>query len=137
MTAIAKDYKDYKKIVDAKKTVEAMLKEYPYAKRALEAGLFPRLVPLYEELPGGGSWRGSTTERSAIMRVEKETLCQTVEFALEYLPPKERAIIVFFYLSDDREPVKTYCDQNYMTERHFYRLKTQALYRMAEALKLI
>lgn len=120
-----------------KRTIEMMLREYPYAKRALEAGLFPRLVPLYEEVSGGGSAQGSTTERSALLRVEKENLCRAVETALDVLLDNERKIIDFFYFTEDRFPVYRFCQDNFLSERTFYRMKAAALEKMARVLGLI
>lgn len=132
-----------------RKRVEKILREYPILKKSLEieeqlereglGDMFPSLTSVYGEGIGGYSEYRSDTERYGILRAAKKSRIQAVERGLQALNLDERYLIEERYLNVKRHLVTdiTIYEDLGWSRRQYYRVKEQALKKLATVLNLV
>ncbi|WP_339216245.1 ArpU family phage packaging/lysis transcriptional regulator [Solibacillus sp. FSL W8-0372] len=130
--------------LDGKATQEAIereLRQYRTYQLTTPEELLPTITPRYTlEMPSFGGGVHSKVESSAINNVEH--YCQAERFFARFnrgfykLSKKERQLIVMSYLEE--VPMINYqiAQELCVSERTFYRIKAQALYTLAIALRV-
>ena len=118
------------------KAVEKELRQFRTYKLTTPDDLLPTITPKYTlELPASTGTVNSKTENAAIRNVdnerEAEKFFKKMDYALRKLTLKEHEIITKGYLED--LPYYNYeiARQLNVAERTFYRMKSQALYKLA------
>lgn len=115
--------------LDYRRDVEAMLKKYPSYKRSMN--LLPACVPNYEErVQGGEKEYVSSTEKYAIIRLERRALVEDVELALSFLSPKEKNLIRLTYFEEDKPLINIVWQQLYLSKSTYYRQRDMILDKM-------
>lgn len=99
---------------------------------------YPSCTPVYEERVGQVySEFHSSTEKYALRKTEKQLQVQRIDNALQVLSEKERKLIEARYF-DPNEPVDGWIyDQLGWSQASYYRVKRQAIYKLALALNMI
>jgi ArpU family phage transcriptional regulator len=119
------------------KEVERILYRYPAFVAAVEIGLFPTLTANYGEGGGGASGISNPTEKYGVMRADKQLRVKQIDRALEAITYKECELIRLKYF-DPSQPtdLQVYTDLE-IGSTHYYKLKEQALQKIATALNII
>jgi ArpU family phage transcriptional regulator len=124
-----------------KKKLERELYAYPALLAALEnaesAGdMLPPLVASYSGMPGGGGI-SNPTEKYAIMRAEKAVRVKQIDRGLLGCTYIERDIIKLKYFDPSTPKDREVYSQLALGNTNYYKLKEQALRKMAIALNMI
>ncbi|MBS7531840.1 hypothetical protein IC619_015310 [Hazenella sp. IB182353] len=127
---------------DYRKQVEAMLKAYPWVKQTIQESneeLYPSCVPIYEEMFGHGEKEyASSTEKYGIKRAKKYERIKELEDALKTLNFHERMVITETYFkNNDNQTAITISEQLGLAERTYFRIKKEAILKIAGTLELI
>lgn len=129
---------DILKSIDAKATQEAIekeLRQYRTYQLTTPEELLPTITPKYTlEMPSFGGCIHSKVEYAAIKNVEHfkeaDKFFKKFNYGFYKLTKKERQVIVKAFLEE--VPMFNY----QISERTFYRMKSQALYKLALALRV-
>ena len=132
------------KSIDGKATqqaIEKVLRQYRTYQLTTPEELLPTITPKYTlEMPSFGGTVNSKVENAAIKNVEHykqaEKFFERFNRGFYKLTRKERQIIIKAFL--DEVPMFNYQIANELnvSERTFYRMKAQALYKLALALRV-
>jgi ArpU family phage transcriptional regulator len=124
-----------------KKLVERILREYPILKKSIdevEPYLYPSCTTIYEERIGH-AYREytSSTEKYGIRKAEKKIQVAQIEKALEVLSSDELKLVEarYFYINVLSDSLVY--DRLGWSKRNYYRIKSQAICKIALALNLI
>lgn len=132
-----------------RKRVEKILLEYPILKESMEieqrlereglGDLLPSLTSAYGERIGGYSEYRSDTEKFGIMRANKWARIKVIESALQVLNLDERYLIEERYFDTERQLVTdiTVYESLGWSPRHYYRVKNQAMRKLAMVLNVV
>jgi ArpU family phage transcriptional regulator len=121
-----------------RKQVEDVLRKYPLYKQALRFRLFPSLTMDYsvERVDGGESEYQSSTEKYGIIRIEYRELVEQVEMVLSLLSDDERNLIKETYFKIDSPPIDIIYERLCISRRSYFRIKQQALIKIATMLRI-
>ena len=132
------------KSIDGKATqqaIEKVLRQYRTYQLTTPEDLLPTITPKYTlEMPSFGGTVNSKVENAAIKNVEHykqaEKFFERFNRGFYKLTRKERQIIIKAFL--DEVPMFNYqiASELNVSERTFYRMKAQALYKLALALRV-
>ncbi|MED3876194.1 ArpU family phage packaging/lysis transcriptional regulator [Lysinibacillus capsici] len=135
---------DILKSINAKATQEAIereLRQYRTYQLTTPEDLLPNITPKYTlEMPSFGGGVHSKVEGAAIKNVEHykeaEKFYKKFYYGFYKLTKKERQVIVKAFLEE--VPMFNYqiAKELHVSERTFYRMKSQALYKLALALRV-
>lgn len=129
--------KKYKK-PDYWRQVERLLRDYPILKLAIEEDQIPSCTPIYEEKTSPEySEYNSVTEKYAIRMAEKRIKVNKIEKALKVLTSDERKIIEMRYFSMNQPTDYTVCIELNWSKRTYYRVKKDAIRKLALFLNII
>lgn len=131
-----------------RKKVESILQEYPILKESVElekqlereglGDLLPSLTSTYGERVGGYSEYRSDTEKFGIIRANKRTRIKVIETALQVLNLDERYLIEERYLKTKQMITDaTVYESLGWSQRHYYRVKDQAMKKLAIVLNVV
>lgn len=129
-----------------KRKLERELYSYPALlaaqenEKELEAhglgNLFPTMVAQYSGMPSAGGV-SNPTEKYALMRAEKSLKVNQIERGLKALTFVERELIIFKYFDPSQPKDYQVYEQLKASSTNYYKLKEQALRKMAIALNMI
>ena len=132
------------KSIDGKATqqaIEKVLRQYRTYQLTTPEDLLPTITPKYTlEMPSFGETVNSKVENAAIKNVEHykqaEKFFESFNRGLYKLTRKERQIIIKAFLEE--VPIFNYqiASELNVSERTFYRMKAQALYKLALAIRV-
>lgn len=135
---------DMLKSIDGKatqKAIEKVLRQYRTYQLTTPEDLLPTITPKYTlEMPSFGGGVNSKVENAAIKNVElykqAEKFFERFNRGFYKLTKRERQIIIMAFLEEI--PMFNYQVANELnvSERTFYRMKSQALYKLALALRV-
>jgi ArpU family phage transcriptional regulator len=129
--------KRYKK-PDYRKKVERMLREYPILKLAIEEEQIPSCTPLYEERTSSAySEYNSMTEKYAVRMADKKLQVKKLEKALQVLNLDERELVKTRYFDLAVLTDEAICEKLGWSKRSYYRIKRNALNKIALAMNLL
>lgn len=144
--AVKEEPKRYRK-PSYRRRVERLLSQYPILKAAIEieqhyeemgAGYYPSCTSSYEErMSGGKSEYQSTTEKYGIQRAYKHLQIERIDRALMSLKLDERLLIEKRYLEEIKTTDINVYTQFGWSERQYYRIKDQAMLKLAMVLNLM
>lgn len=129
-------------VKETQKSIEKVLRQYRTYQLTAPEEMLPSLTPKYTlELPASTGMVNSKTENAALKNAEFQK--QATKFferfnrAYRKLSYKEREIIAKACL--DEEPKFNYeiADELNLSERTFYRIKSQAMYKLALAMHVV
>lgn len=145
MGAVA-EAREYRK-PSYRRKVERILSQYPLLKAAIEieekyedigAGYYPSCISSYEERASGGKREyQSTTEKYGINRANKYIQIKRIERALMSLKLDERLLIEKRFLEETKNTDINVYSQFGWSERQYYRIKDQAMLKLAIALGVL
>ena len=125
-----------------KKAVERVLEKYRIYKLQVSLNRLPTITADYSFMPR--SYTGTTSDSTADAAIanidyerERIQFLNRIHTAVNRLTPRERAIIIQAYLLD--EPMydyEIYTELN-VSERHFYRMKSNMLYKLGHILSIV
>ena len=98
--------------------------------------LFPSMVASYSDMPGGGGI-SNPTEKWALKRAEKDVKINQIQRGLKALTYLERDLIELKYFSPEQYPDHTVLEKINLGRTNYYKVKEQALNKMAIALNMI
>jgi ArpU family phage transcriptional regulator len=132
--------KEWRGIVNKRK-LERELYAYPALLAAIEnaesmGDMLPSLVASYSDMPGGGGI-SNPTEKYAVMRAEKAIRVKQIDRGLLGCTFIERDIIKLKYFDPGVPRDKDVYMQLALGNTNYYKLKEQALRKMAIALNMI
>ncbi|AUS07413.1 hypothetical protein C1X05_00095 [Laceyella sacchari] len=121
-----------------RKQVERILRDYPILKLAIEEEQLPSYIPVYQEKTSPlYSEYNSMTEKYAIRLADKKLQIMRIERALQALNSEERMIIEMRYFDLSRPTDNMVCIKLEWNKRTYYRLKNEALRKLALTLNII
>ncbi|MDQ0418478.1 ArpU family phage transcriptional regulator [Croceifilum oryzae] len=123
-----------------RKEVERRLRKYPILKVAVEdlKYQYPSCTSHYgEPMHGGQKEYISSTEKYAVQRAEKEMELKRIEQALKILNEDERQLVEERYFTRMRKNDEIVCDRIGWSKRSYYRVKKEAIDKVAYTLNLI
>ena len=123
-----------------KKKVESILEQYRIYLLQVSINKLPSITAKYTLVPASSNQITSSTENAAIANVdyeiERNRFIDMVIRAVNRLSNEERRLIILRYFGEDeRFDYIVYNEMN-MSERHYYRLKANALNKLAFALQV-
>ncbi|SFJ82853.1 ArpU family phage packaging/lysis transcriptional regulator [Thermoflavimicrobium dichotomicum] len=129
--------KKYRK-PDYRRKVERLLRQYPLLKVAVEQleKEYPSCIPMYELERVQGGDLSNSTQSYATRRAEKKILLERIEKALEVLNLDERFLIEEKYFDLNCPPDDIICHRLGWSQRTYYRIKQQAIEKLAFVLDL-
>ena len=124
-----------------KEEVEKALGDYRLMMLTQPEEQLPKVTPQYSLTPPTNTNEfHSTTEQSAIVNVDREIYIRNhikkVQKAINRLCYNERAIIIKAYLDIEKRYNYEVYNELGMSERHYNRLKSRAIYNLALALRV-
>ena len=122
---------------DYRREVAKILVRYPVYKKSLEVLFPPTVYRLEERTEGGKKEFRSSTEKYGMIRAERSKLVERIEKALEILTEKEREIIEETYLKPSVKPASEKWEELGWSKTHYYRVRNNALEKLAIALGII
>ena len=136
---------DILKSIDGKatqKAIEKILRQYRTYKLTTPEEFLPTITPKYTlEMPSFGGEVQSKVENAAIKNVEHyrqaEKFFERFNHGLYKLTKKERQLIVMAFLEGVPKFNYEISNELCISERTFYRLKQQALYKLYKSVKPI
>lgn len=123
-----------------KKKVESILEQYRIYLLQVSINKLPSITAKYTLVPASSNIVRSSTEKAAIANVdyeiERSRFIERVVDAVNRLPKEERQLIILRYFGEEEWfDYQVYTELN-ISERHYYRLKANALYKLAFALNV-
>jgi ArpU family phage transcriptional regulator len=130
--------------LDSEKTkeeVEKALGDYRLMMLTQPEEQLPKITPQYSLTPPTNTNEfHSTTEQNAISNVDQERYIKSymkkVQRAVNRLPHQERAIIIKKYMDIENKYNYEVYNELGMSERHYNRVKSRAIYNLALALRI-
>ena len=136
---------DILKSINVKETQDAIekeLRQYRTYKLTTPDDLLPTITPNYTlEMPSFSGRINSKVENTAIENIEyyqqAEVFFNRFNHGLHKLTKRERQVIIKGFL--DEVPTKNYqiAKEIHVSERTFYRIRSEALYKLALALRVV
>ncbi|MYL50271.1 ArpU family transcriptional regulator [Halobacillus litoralis] len=126
---------------ETKKNVEAALEKYQIYLLMDPSEIAPKITSSFKITPPSNNNQfHSSTESTAIDRIDKEAerneYIDKIRKAVNRLAYKERSIIIKRYMEDeDTLDYLTYNELG-LSERHYYRVKSRAFYKLAFILRI-
>lgn len=123
-----------------KRKVEAILEKYRIYLLQVSLDKLPSITAKYTLVTASTNVVNSSTEKAAIANVdyeiERNRFIEMVIRAVNRLSDEERRLIILRYFGEDeRFDYQVYNEMN-MSERHYYRLKAKAFYKLAFAMNV-
>lgn len=121
---------------DYRREVEAMLRSYAWMQQLVEEVNqyeIPSCTASYSDGIRGYSEFVSSTEKYGIKRANNYYRSNLVSLreAMRKLNFKERMVLQETYLHEEKQPVLDVCDRLGMKERSYYRIKREAIEKLA------
>lgn len=121
-----------------KRKVEAILRQYRIYLLQVSLDKLPSITAKYMLVPSASNQVKSSTEKAAIANVdyeiERNRFIEMVIWGVNRLSDEERRLIILRYLGEDEWfDYQVYNELN-ISERHYYRLKANALNKLAFAM---
>ncbi len=126
---------------ETQKAIEKVLRQYRTYQLTTPEELLPTITPRYTmEMPSFGGGVQSKVESAAIKNVEHykqaEKFFARFNHGFFKLTKKERQLIIMVFLEEIPKFNYEISDELCISERTFYRMKAQALYKLALALRV-
>ena len=123
-----------------KRKVEAILRQYRIYLLQVSLDKLPSITAKYMLVPSASNQVKSSTEKAAIANVdyemERNRFIDLVVGAVNRLSNEERRLVILRYFGEEEWfDYQVYNELN-ISERHYYRLKANALNKLAFALKV-
>jgi len=114
--------------------VEKVLYEYPILIAAIENGVYPSVTQTITDMPRA-SGISNTTEKYALILLEKKEKVQRIDFALGKLEAVKRQVIELAYFQEPIYVVDLAAKLN-ISVRTFYSYRSEALIKIGKILNL-
>jgi len=123
-----------------RRKVEMILRQYRMYLLQVSLDKLPSITAKYTLVPSGSNLPTSTTEKAAIANVdyemERNRFIEMVIQGVNRLSDEERRLIILRYMGEEEWfDYQVYCELN-LSERHYYRLKANALKKLAIAMQV-